>query len=60
MNWVSPYSTDGFVATDFLQGNANRYYRANQTGLYLQDKYQVRPNLSITAGHSLRLERRPD
>jgi outer membrane receptor protein involved in Fe transport len=50
MNWVSPYSTDGFVATDFLQGNANRYYRANQTGLYLQDKYQVRANLSITAG----------
>ena len=50
MNWVSPYSTDGFVATDFLQGNANRYYRANQTGLYLQDKYQIRPNLTITAG----------
>ena len=50
MNWVSPYSTDGFVATDFLQGNANRYYRANQTGLYLQDKYQVRPNLTMTAG----------
>ena len=50
MNWVSPYSTDGFVATTFLQGDANRYYRANQTGLYFQDKYQVRPNLSITAG----------
>jgi hypothetical protein len=50
MNWVSPYSTDGFVATTFLQGNANRYYRANTSGLYLQDKYQIRPNLSITAG----------
>ena len=36
--------------TTFLQGDANRYYRANQTGLYLQDKYQIRPNLSITAG----------
>jgi len=36
--------------TTFLQGNGNRYYRANQTGLYLQDKYQIRPNLSITAG----------
>jgi hypothetical protein len=36
--------------TTFLQGNANRYYRADQTGLYLQDKYQIRPNLSITAG----------
>ncbi|HEX4005924.1 MAG TPA: TonB-dependent receptor [Acidobacteriaceae bacterium] len=50
MNWVSPYSTDGFVATDFLQGNANRYYRANQSGLYVQDKWQIRPNLSITGG----------
>ena len=50
MNWVSPYSTDGFVATTFLQGNANRYYRANTSGLYLQDKYQIRHNLSITAG----------
>jgi hypothetical protein len=50
MNWVTPYSTNGFVATTFLQGDANRYYRANQTGLYLQDKYQIRPNLSITAG----------
>ncbi len=50
MNWVTPYSTNGFVATTFLQGNANRYFRANTTGLYLQDKYQVRPNLSITAG----------
>jgi len=36
--------------TTFLQGDANRYYRANQTGIYLQDKYQIRPNLSITAG----------
>ncbi len=50
MDWVTPYSTNGFVATTFLQGNANRYYRANQTGLYAQDKFQVRPNLSITAG----------
>ena len=50
MNWVSPYSTDGFVATTFLQGDANRYYRSNTTGLYLQDKYQMRTNLSVTAG----------
>jgi Carboxypeptidase regulatory-like domain/TonB dependent receptor len=50
MNWVTPYTTNGFVGTDFLQGDANRYYRANQTGLYLQDKYQLRPNLSVTAG----------
>ncbi|MBV8671806.1 MAG: TonB-dependent receptor, partial [Acidobacteriaceae bacterium] len=50
MNWVTPYTTNGFVATTFLQGDANRYFRANQTGFYIQDKYLVRPNLSITAG----------
>jgi hypothetical protein len=49
-NWITPYSTNGFVATTFLQGNANRYYRANQTGLYLSDKFQVKPNLTLTAG----------
>ena len=50
MNWITPYTTNGFVASTFLQGNANRYYRANETGLYFEDKYQVLPNLSITAG----------
>ena len=49
-DWITPYSTNGFVATTFLQGNANRYYRANQDGLYLQDKFQVTSNLSLTAG----------
>jgi hypothetical protein len=49
-NWVTPYSTQNFTATDFLQGNANRYYRANQTGAYAQDKFQVTPTLSLTAG----------
>ena len=39
-----------FNTTTFLQGNGNRYYRANQMGYYLQDKYQIRPNLSLTAG----------
>jgi hypothetical protein len=43
-------STTGFYVTSFLQGNATRYYRANQVGLYLQDKFQIRPNLSISAG----------
>jgi hypothetical protein len=43
-------SSTGFYVTSFLQGNANRYYRANQLGVYLQDKYQIRPNLSLTAG----------
>ena len=47
---VLPYTSDGFVSTAFLQGNANRYYRANESGEYVQDKYQIRPNLSLTAG----------
>ena len=47
---VSPYTVDGYVTTNYLQGDANRYLRAGQTGAYLQDKYQVRPNLSVTLG----------
>lgn len=39
-----------FTTTTFLVGNANRYYRANQVGGYLQDKFQVTPTLSLTAG----------
>jgi hypothetical protein len=49
-NWVTPYTTQLFDATTFLQGNANRYFRANETGLFIQDKFQVIPTLSITAG----------
>jgi hypothetical protein len=48
------YSPNGFVTSAFLQGDANRYYRSKDTGAYLQDKFQLRPNLSITAG--LRLD----
>ena len=44
------YTADGFIATTFLQGDANRYYRSNETGWYGQDKFQFRPNLSFTAG----------
>lgn len=44
------YTADGFIATTFLQGDANRYYRSNETGWYLQDKFQARPNLSFSAG----------
>ena len=43
-------SSTGFFVSSFLQGNASRYYRANQLGIYLQDKFQVTPNLSLTAG----------
>ncbi len=40
----------GFTTTTFLLGDANRYYRANQVGLFLQDKFQVTPTISLTAG----------
>jgi len=43
-------TNDDFTTTKFLQGNGNRYYRAGQTGAYLQDKFQFRSNLSLTAG----------
>jgi hypothetical protein len=33
-----------------LQGNSNRYYRTNDAGAYITDKWQVRSNVSITAG----------
>jgi hypothetical protein len=39
-----------FYVTSFLQGNASRYYRANQLGLYVTDKYQVTPTLSLSLG----------
>jgi len=49
--YVTPgNSSSGFYVTSFLQGDANRYYRANQLGTYVQDKYQVTPTLSLTAG----------
>ncbi len=44
------YTASGFIATTFLQGDANRYYRSNETGWFLQDKFQVRSNLSFSAG----------
>jgi Carboxypeptidase regulatory-like domain len=43
-------TNDDFTTTKFLQGNANRYYRAGQAGSYVQDKFQFRSNLSLTAG----------
>jgi hypothetical protein len=43
-------TNDDFQTTSYLLGDANRYYRANETGEYFQDKYQARPNLSLTGG----------
>jgi Carboxypeptidase regulatory-like domain len=39
-----------YAGTQFLSGNPNRYWRANESGEYIQDKFQLRSNLSITAG----------
>jgi hypothetical protein len=33
-----------------LIGNANRYYRANEIGAYLQDQWRVLPNLTLNLG----------
>ena len=44
------YTADDFITTTFLQGDANRYYRSNEWGGFLQDKFQLRPNLSISVG----------
>ncbi len=44
---------EGIVDTrrsSFLQGAASRYYRINNIGAFVQDKFQVRSNLSLTAG----------
>jgi hypothetical protein len=39
-----------YAGTIQLNGNPNRYWRSNESGEYVQDKYQMRSNLSITAG----------
>ncbi len=36
--------------TATITGNANRYWRAKESGEYIQDKFQFRSNLAITAG----------
>ncbi len=49
--YVTPGSSaTGFYVTSFLQGDASRYYRSNQLGTYLQDKWQITPTLSLTLG----------
>jgi hypothetical protein len=49
--YVTPGSSStGFYVSSFLQGDASRYYRANQLGTFIQDKFQITPRLSLTAG----------
>jgi hypothetical protein len=44
------YSADGFITSTFLNGDANRYYRSKDFGLYAQDKFQITPTLSLSLG----------
>ncbi|HUA16416.1 MAG TPA: TonB-dependent receptor [Verrucomicrobiae bacterium] len=44
------YTADGFITTTFLQGDANRYYRSKESSAYVSDKFQLRPNLSVSFG----------
>jgi len=40
----------GQGASFFLNGASNRYYRAQQVGVYVQDSFKVRSNLTVTVG----------
>ncbi|MBV9669332.1 MAG: TonB-dependent receptor, partial [Acidobacteriales bacterium] len=37
-------------SSSLLQGQSNRYYRSQQIGSYAQDKWKLRPNLTLTLG----------
>ncbi len=37
-------------SSTFLQGASNRYYREKDVGAFVQDKWQVLPNVSLTLG----------
>jgi hypothetical protein len=44
------YNVNGFLVSSFLQGNANRHYLSHETGEFIEDKFQLKPNLSVTFG----------
>ena len=46
----TPIRLNGFVTTTFLRATPTATIAANETGEYLQDKFQIRPNLSVTLG----------
>jgi hypothetical protein len=48
----SVYKSDVVESIDPESGrnNGDRYYRSNELSAYVQDKWQAKPNLSITAG----------
>src|SRR5579863_143269 len=40
----------GLGSSQLFNGSSNRYYRANQVGLYVQDDVKLRSNLSVNVG----------
>ena len=44
------FLTGSLYKGDVLQGDSNRYYRSNDVGGFAMDKWQILPNVSITAG----------
>jgi hypothetical protein len=39
-----------YAGTYYMSGDPNRYWRSKETGEYVQDKFQLKSNLTITAG----------
>jgi len=37
-------------SSTFLNGSSNRYYRANQVGVYVQDEIKIKSNLTVDLG----------
>ncbi len=46
----TPTSGCTSAPTVLLNGETNRYYRANQVGAYAQDNFRLRPNLTVNLG----------
>jgi Carboxypeptidase regulatory-like domain len=44
------FLTGSLYSGTVLEGATNRYYRSHDDGAFAMDKWQVRPNVSITAG----------
>ncbi len=54
------YTADGFITTTFLQGDANRYYRSNESGWYSSGQVSDSSQPQHQRRSSLRLSRRPE
>jgi Carboxypeptidase regulatory-like domain len=44
------FLTGSLYSGTVLGGSSNRYYRSNDAGSFVMDKWQILPNVSITAG----------